>query len=851
MKRPKRPKTAVAAATPAVPPPAEPPPAAPSETAKVADGGDGVIAENPEAAPASPKAAFRFRPSIDFLKPNSWRKGHATSRRALVILAALCWIANYFHFENFGFYEDDWFHYPAAYAHPTLQYCVRRLYSGGSSGRPVADFFQGFFIYFGGWMRTISFMYLLSFGLYVLMAFLLYRVLSRRFPRFFCLVTAALFVLTPLSTLRQSLDNQAVMGWAYVLVFTAMLLRRRVPVLSYLLATAAFLTYESVALLFLGGPLLEPGRLRKKPRSLGMHIAVYAVLVGGVVAIRFAVGEARVHEASAGGPIHTALYAVLVDLWCSIQSFRLYFFGLQVAVRDVSVETVLYGALLALLTPLLFFGSRSHLAAARPRLGRLRVWLPVVYGAMSGAIFLLLGYATSFYQLSAENHTSSVFQFPIAGRATRYHFSAAFGSSLIAAAILTMISTAPIGRIWRRVGQYVSGLVLAGLLMYSLVIQSEYVKGWESQRRFFTELIRLTPDIQPDSVVVIETKRYWMMVNPPWRVPLYPVSRHGLTISLKGISRSWNDVPIYFANSGEWRDYLGMAHGNLSFKQPDIPHFIMIVQVDRFYPGRLILLKEDEQYSLTRVKDENEFRVDRRSVLQIPGKYENCVSHWQNLNSTGLLEQIVYTSALPVLKGSPEALATRPCEPELSLGKEETPEDTTPERPGLDPKFTLNTVSLPFRLKGGDMVSGPRTWSAWIFPQTPRGNKGMPVISTGSYEHGDFLVVRGEELFVDHWGTPEYFSSQRLQPVSWNHVAMVWDGTSIRFYLNGKPSRPVPGKLFDHRLDTVTIGGNQIGGTSTDELFSGVIQDVKFFDDALGPRAVSRLACCQPPPIAK
>src|SRR5262249_1573392 len=306
MKRPKRPKASVAVA----------PPAVSSEKPKVADG-DGVVTESVEAAPATPKATFRFRPSLEFLKRNSRRMGRATTRNALLVIAALCWIANYLHFEYFGFYEDDWFHYPAAWAHPTLQFWARRLYGTKFSGRQVADFFQGFFIYFGGWVRTISFMYLLSFGLYVLMAFLIYRVLRRRFPHFFCLATAALFVLTPLSTLRQSLDNQAVMGWAYVLVFTALLLRRRVPVLSYLLATAAFLTYESVALLFLGAPLLERGRLRKKPRSLAIHIAVYAVLVGVVVATRFAVGEVRIHEVSAGGPIHTVLYTVLVDLWCS------------------------------------------------------------------------------------------------------------------------------------------------------------------------------------------------------------------------------------------------------------------------------------------------------------------------------------------------------------------------------------------------------------------------------------------------------------------------------------------------------------------------------------------------------
>src|SRR5262249_9787392 len=151
----------------------------------------------------------------------------------------------------------------------------------------------------------------------------------------------------------------------------------------------------------------------------------------------------------------------------------------------------------------------------------------------------------------------------------------------------------------------------------------------------------------------------------------------------------------------------------------------------------------------------------------------------QKLNSTGLLEQIVYTPALPMLKGNSETQATSPCEPEYSSGEVEIREAEIPEPPVPNPAFTLDRVSLPFQLKGRDMVSGPRTWSAWIFPQTPRGHKAMPVITAGSYEHADFLATRSHDLLMDHWGTPEYVSSQQLQEGAWNHVAVVWDGTSI------------------------------------------------------------------------
>ncbi len=76
----------------------------------------------------------------------------------------------------------------------------------------------------------------------------------------------------------------------------------------------------------------------------------------------------------------------------------------------------------------------------------------------------------------------------------------------------------------------------------------------------------------------------------------------------------------------------------------------------------------------------------------------------------------------------------------------------------------------------------------------------------------------------------------------WSHVALTWDGTSARLYMNGalaaesKPEKPMvmlPGSK------TISIGSYRDGFAYG---FLGAISDVKIFDAALSPKEMALLA---------
>ncbi len=138
-------------------------------------------------------------------------------------------------------------------------------------------------------------------------------------------------------------------------------------------------------------------------------------------------------------------------------------------------------------------------------------------------------------------------------------------------------------------------------------------------------------------------------------------------------------------------------------------------------------------------------------------------------------------------------------------------------------------------------IQGARTIEAWVFPGQNTGY-GLPIFTGGTSGHGDFFGIAGTsgsaavgkyELYVDHWGSTAYDSNLALTPNAWNHVAMTYDGSTVRFYVNGVAGSAVTGKLYDYDLNTCDIGGNRIGGSSTKASMNGLIDEASFYNRAL------------------
>ncbi len=159
----------------------------------------------------------------------------------------------------------------------------------------------------------------------------------------------------------------------------------------------------------------------------------------------------------------------------------------------------------------------------------------------------------------------------------------------------------------------------------------------------------------------------------------------------------------------------------------------------------------------------------------------------------------------------------------------------------VDQAFNFNGVNQYVHVGGSLPITGSRTITAWVFAN-PSTGLGRPITTGGVSGAGDFFGIAGTtgpcssvqyELYVDHWGTPCYESHSAITPNAWNHVALTYDGATLRFYVNGVAGTAVIGSLYDYNINTYDIGGNNIGGSSTQPSFDGLIDELDIYNRAL------------------
>jgi len=136
-------------------------------------------------------------------------------------------------------------------------------------------------------------------------------------------------------------------------------------------------------------------------------------------------------------------------------------------------------------------------------------------------------------------------------------------------------------------------------------------------------------------------------------------------------------------------------------------------------------------------------------------------------------------------------------------------------------------------------VGGPYstfTVSLWISPASST-NDWSGLIGGTSH----IIEIRGP----DNWSWLYYdgdshYADTSVTPDAWNHLAVVRDGSSVTFHLNG------------HYDGDVTVSGDMaftiIGAWSAEEeLFGGLMDDVRIYDRALTPEEAAWLASLTEP----
>jgi hypothetical protein len=564
-----------------------------------------------------------------------WAAYFRNHGRNITLVAVVAWVANYLHFMSFGLYEDDWFFvgfpFLVTFRDWMLGSLVDQFKVSHFQGRPLQMAFGYLFTGLGALTNTLAVDYLIAYLLFAGSAVLMYEVLRRRFPPLLSLVASILFVLTPLHTLHQFLNGQLYsFGPAFIFLFIALLFYQQERfALSYFFAVSSLFSYESIFFIFLGAPLLRPGNLiAGRWREWLRHTALFCALVVTYFIGRRLLGESRVTGLPSGSSVLASLVqTTIVD---TITSFALYLYGFLRA-HEATVEGWFYALLLSAILIKIFY--RHERTAERGEPVFHKYMKRPSDGVIVGLVFLMLGYALSYF-ISMEPTPT----FHATDRATRVSGAASFGSSIVVAALFFMLLQKS-RTLMTKLGVYGATTVfIIGMFLYSFVLQQDYIQEWEEQRSDVAQLIKLTPDVERDSVLILE-------LHVPG-IPFFTSGRRRRAIGLEktlfeyefphifSAGEAWPRVFVVY--SDDWVHNLKLdADGLMSWKKPVFEGRWYAASGDyRYRPGRFIVLEEVEPGWL--VRHSEPIVVDGQQVVQQAPLEISRPPLWTSLRQTAL-----------------------------------------------------------------------------------------------------------------------------------------------------------------------------------------------------------------------
>jgi hypothetical protein len=431
------------------------------------------------------------------------------------LIALIILVTRYWQTQNFGLYEDDLTIIPRAM---TMKFpellafianYIRNLYG---HARPLSDSMIYFFSYLGWHIAGFHGPYIFGF-LFVYLNTCLFFFLVRRISNFLlaavCTLAYCLFSAdTTQAFLTHTLGLQPSLT-LLLLAAHAYLSNRRV--LSYLLAFFILFSYETPYLVFLGIPLLKIPWKRGLIKEMIVHSIILGVGLGCVFLLRSAIGEGRVSDLSGQDilmvPLIHSIQGSLVSLGTYIlrplQVIQSFIQPYPEVTTTVSLLTVIVLSFAGFWWLFQKYAARydwenTKFSLSRNKLKNLSS-LPDEIKNLSQMI------AAGFVMLAcAYPLTFTVRAYAISGRDTRVHAAAVVGAAIIVGCVIILLASIAYAYRLQKILYLLTALLFALLAGYGVLIQRDYSKAWEYQRRFWTDLRALIPDVQDSTVILVD-----------------------------------------------------------------------------------------------------------------------------------------------------------------------------------------------------------------------------------------------------------------------------------------------------------------------------------------------------------
>ncbi len=159
---------------------------------------------------------------------------------------------------------------------------------------------------------------------------------------------------------------------------------------------------------------------------------------------------------------------------------------------------------------------------------------------------------------------------------------------------------------------------------------------------------------------------------------------------------------------------------------------------------------------------------------------------------------------------------------------------------------------------GNSIIQGPRTIEGWVKLGVTRSFQDLPIIDFGDINtnlgifgiSGNYLSSSSfGELYFSNDESSTCHSTAKVTPGVWSHVAMTYDGTTVRFFINGQAAGQVDGNISDGTISDYPLNGATIGGPSdttnlfppTQLFFPGEIDELSLYNRALSAQEIQSI----------
>ena len=404
----------------------------------------------------------------------------------LILLAAVIWIARFWFFKDFGFYEDDYYYISSKMGSNWAHIINSNIYSFTHfyQGRPLLFLFPSIFSFFGSLIGGMHFLYIIAFIILLTNSFLFYNLLRKFLDKKYALLGVILFALFPTDTTQAYLIHTFSIQISVMFFLTASLLYlSNKKIISYIFIFLSLMTYETLFLLFSIIPFLKNQKIKINSKII-WHWIIMFVMVAFTGALRFLFKEEKISKLSllpalkwsytnvVYGPVMVA-YSYVNSIVLVISKFSVFW-----------PKTIFYLVLFFIGFFFLFYFLNFNIkksSGSKDNFQKMKRLLLI------SLILIPLAYPLTL-TVSAESINN--------GRSSRVHLAACIGTPILIISLIYIISSSINFRYKRQLFAVLLALLFTFLIGFCLTIQNDYKESWHEQKVFWKNVLRLCPDIE-------------------------------------------------------------------------------------------------------------------------------------------------------------------------------------------------------------------------------------------------------------------------------------------------------------------------------------------------------------------